>query len=394
VVAVQLALTLVLVVGSMLFIRTFVRLSTIDLGFNPSHVLSIDARFPMYRSMAPNRWQLLATDTSAVLRRLQSTPGVEAASAINHAPLSGTIVPAQVMVQGSSGQQQAVYRNITPGYFRTLGIALVAGRDFTDADIGDLARLPDPDARRRREGVAIVNATAASAFWPGRNAIGQILSTEYDPGISGRRVVGVIRDLRSESLRERTPAEVYVPYLEDPSFAMTLLIRTPLAPAQIVPVLRHEIAQAAPDLSTANVRLLSDIVNESMGSAPFNTVIVSGFAAAALMLSAIGTFGVFAFGVTARRREIAIRIALGATRDDVTQLLLHEIATPVALGIAIGAAIAVSAGRAIGALLYGVSGTDPASFAVSIAVVLLVALGAGSVPIRRALRIDPAEALR
>jgi putative ABC transport system permease protein len=190
------------------------------------------------------------------------------------------------------------------------------------------------------------------------------------------------------------PPEVYVPYLEDPSFAMTLLIRTPLAPAQILPALRHEIRQAAPDLSTANVRMLSEVVHESMGAAPFNAVIVSGFAAAALMLSAIGVFGVFAFGVTARRREIAIRIALGATRDDVTRLLLHEIATPVALGIAIGAAIAVSAGQAIGALLYGVSATDPVSFAVSIAVVLLVVLGAGSVPIRRALRIDPAEALR
>ena len=394
VVAAQLALCLVLVVGAMLFIRTFIRLSTIDLGFNPSHVISIDARFPMYRSMARNRWQLLATDTSAVLRRLQSTPGVEAASAINHAPLSGTIVPAQVTVHGSSGQQQAVYRNITPGYFGTLGIAFVAGRDFTDADISDLARLPVPDARRRREGVAIVNATAARMFWPGESPLGRLLSTEYDPGISARRVVGVVRDVRSENLRDRMPAEVYVPYLEDPSFAMTLLVRTRLAPAQIVPAMRHEIGQAAPDLSTANAQMLSDVVDESMGSAPFTTVIVSGFAATALTLSAIGVFGVFASGVAARRSEIGIRIALGATHGAVTRLLLREIATPVALGVAAGAAMAISAGRIIGALLYGVTATDPASFAIAIVVVLLVALGAGSVPIRRALRIDPAESLR
>jgi putative ABC transport system permease protein len=394
IVSMQLALCLVLVIGAMLFIRTFVRLSTIDLGFNPAHVISIDARFPMYRSMARNRWQLLATDTSAVLRRLQSTPGVEAASATNYAPLSGTIVPAQVTIHGSAGQQQAVYRNVTPAFFATLGIPFVAGRDFTDADISDLARLPDPNAHRRSEGVAIINATAARMFWPGANPLGRLLSTQYDPGISARRVVGVVQDVRSETLRDRMPAEVYVPSLEDPSFAMTLLIRTPLPPAQIVPALRHEIAQAAPDLSTANVRLLSDIVDESMGSAPFNTVIVTGFAAAALLLSAIGVFGVFAFGVAARRREIGIRIALGATRNAVTRLLLGEIATPVVLGIAVGAVTAIAAGRIFGALLYGVTSTDPASYALAIAVVLVVALGAAYVPVRRALRGDPATALR
>src|SRR5688572_19234237 len=242
IVTMQLALCLVLVIGAMLFIRTFVRLSTIDLGFNPSHVISIDARFPMYRSMARNRWQLLATDTSAVLRRLKSTPGVDAASAINYAPLSGTTVPAQVTIHGYAGQQQAVYRNVTPGFFATLGIPFVAGRDFTEVDISDLARLPDPNPRRRSEGVAIVNATAARMFWPGENPLGRLLSTEYDPGISARRVVGVVQDVRSENLRDRMPAEVYVPYLEDPSFAMTLLIRTRVAPAQIVPALRHEIA--------------------------------------------------------------------------------------------------------------------------------------------------------
>jgi ABC-type antimicrobial peptide transport system permease subunit len=139
---------------------------------------------------------------------------------------------------------------------------------------------------------------------------------------------------------------------------------------------------------------LSDVVSESMGSAPFTTVIVSGFAAAALLLSAIGVFGVFAFGIAARRREIGIRIALGATRGAVTRLLLREIATPVVLGIALGAATAIAAGRIIGALLYGVTFTDPVSFGLAIAVVLVVALGAAYVPVRCALRGDPATALR
>ncbi len=395
IVAGELALCLALVVGAMLFIRTLVGLNTVELGFNPAHVISLDARFPMYRTKERNRWQLLATDTNAVLQRLRSTAGVEAVSAINHAPLSGTLVPVNVTLPGEERGRRAFYRNVTPDYFRTLGIRFISGRDFTDADISHLARFPVPDPRRREEGVVIVNQSAAKFFWPNQNALGQRLSTDYDPGISGRRVIGVVRDMRSAGLRDDdAPVEVYVPYLQDPSFAMTLLVRTPIPLDRIAPTLHHEIHQAAPDLSTANVRMLDDIVTESMGSTPFTTFIVSAFAALALTLAAIGVFSVFAFGVAARTREIGIRLTLGATRNDVTRLFVRDAIGPIGVGVVAGTAIALASGRIIATLLFGVTPTDPASFVTAIGVVVMVALAASYVPVRYALRADPAATLR
>jgi putative ABC transport system permease protein len=184
IVAGGLALCLTLVLGATLFIRTFVNLTKTNLGFTPSHVISIDARFPMYRTTERNRWQLLARDTSAVLQRLRSIAGVDAAAAVNNAPLSGTLVPVEVMLAGETRGRRAFYQNVTPGYFGTLDIPVIAGRDFNDADVSHLATSPVPDPRRREEGVVIVNETAARLFWPDGNALGQTLSTAYDPGIS------------------------------------------------------------------------------------------------------------------------------------------------------------------------------------------------------------------
>jgi putative ABC transport system permease protein len=394
VIAGELALCLVLGVGAMLLIRTFVSLNTLELGFDPAHVISIDARFPMYRTMARNRWQLVAGDTTAVLARLRSVPDIEAVSAINHAPLSGTIVPAEVTLPGELGRQTAVYRNITPGYFATLGIPLVAGRDFRETDISDLARLPAPRPGVRREGVAIINETTARRFWPDGGALGRLLSTEYDPGISARRVIGIARDTRSGALREAPPVEVYVPYLEDPSFAMTLLVRTRTPPDVILPAIREGIRRVAPDLSTANIQTLDTIVAGSMGSAPFNALIVSSFAAAAFVLSAIGIFGMFAYGVAARAREIGIRMALGASPSDVTRLFLREAAIPVAVGVVAGAFGAWTLAGTFSALLFGVTPTDLGSFAAAAVLLAAVALTASYLPLRKALSADPAASLR
>jgi putative ABC transport system permease protein len=391
----ELALCVALSIGAMLFVRTFVALSRVELGFDPAHVISIDARFPMFRTTGRNRWHLVAHDTSAMLQRLRTTPGLEAVSAINFPPLSGTLVPANVTLAGEKRSRLAFYRNVTTGYFRTLGIQLVAGRDFTDADISYLARSTVPDARVREEGVVIVNESAARFFWPNDTALGHTLSTEYDPGISGRRVIGVVRDMRSAALRENNaPVEVYVPYLQDPSFAMTLLIRTRVPLAQVMPLIRNEIRQAAPDLSLANVRMLDDIVTDSMGSTPFTTLIVSAFAATALILSSIGVFSVFAFGVAMRTREIGIRLALGASASDVTRLFVNDAIRPIAAGVVIGTAIALAGAQILATLLFGITATDPVSFGAAITIVMAVSLAATYFPVRSALRVNPAVALR
>jgi putative ABC transport system permease protein len=387
-VAGQLAACLVLVLGALLFTQTFVRLNDRDLGFDPAHVISIDARMPIYRSLDPNRWQRLASDTSAALERLRATPGVDHASATSDPPLSGNLLTTDLTFPGETRVGRAFYHRVSPGYFRTLGMTLVQGRDFTNADASDLALLPDPRAGKPRQGAVIVNETTARTYWPPGNALGQFLSTSFDMRVVSRRaVVGIVRDIVSEGRREPPPIEVYIPYLEDPSFAMTLLIRTALPTDQIVPVLRREIRLAAPDLSVANIRTLDDVVKQSLASPRFGAVVVSSFAAAALLLAAVGVYGVCAFGVSTRVREIAIRLALGATRQDIVFLFLKQAAGPVGLGLAAGAAGALALSRLVAALLFGVSATDMVSFATAIVVLVSVALVASYLPVRRALRV-------
>ena len=172
--------------------------------------------------------------------------------------------------------------------------------------MSDLARLPDPRAAVPRPGAVIVNETTAGIFWPGANAIGQFLSTSFDArAVSRRQVVGIVRDARSESIRAGAPAEVYVPYLEDPSFAMTLLVRSTLPADRIVSIVRRELREVSVDLSTANIRMLDDVVSDSMRTSRFSAFVIGAFAAAALMLSALGVFGVFAFGVASKVRKSA-----------------------------------------------------------------------------------------
>ena len=395
IVGVELAVSLVLLVGAILFIQTFVRLKAIDLGFDPEHVISIEARVPIYRTSAPNRWQLLAADTSAVLRRLRSIPGVQAVSTTTDLPLSGNLMTTEVTLPGEPRPREAFYHGVSPDYFKTMGMTLVQGRDFTEDDAGSLARLPDPRAAAPKQGAVIVNETTAGTFWPSGGALGQFLSTSFDArGLSRRLVVGVVRDARSASLRGAPPAEVYVPYLEDPSFSMTLLVRTALPIDGIVPTLRREMREVSADMSTANIRMLDDVVSESMGSSRFSALVVSAFAVTALLLAAVGVFGVFAFGAAARVREIGIRMALGATGPDISRMFLKQAAGPICGGVIAGAAGALALNRLISALLFGVAPTDPVSFAGAALLLVAVALVASYLPVRRVVRTDPASALR
>ncbi len=395
IVAGELAVCLVLLVGAMLFAQTFVRLRALDLGFDPEHVISVETRVPIYRTLAPNRWQLLASDTRQALERMRAVPGLVAAAATSDLPLAGNLMTTEITLAGDSLARQALYHRVSPDYFRTLGMALVQGRDFTNEDMSDLARLPDPRAAVPRQGAVIVNETTARTFWPSGNAIGQFLSTSFDARpVSRRQVVGIVRDARSESIRGAPPAEVYIPYLEDPSFAMTLLVRTTLPTDQIVPSIRRELRGVSADISTANVRMLDDVVGESMRSSRFSAFVISAFAVAALLLSALGVFGVFAFGVASRVREVGIRMALGATGSDIARMFLRQAAGPIAVGVIFGTAGAIALGRLVDSLLFGVAPTDVASYVASASILVGIALVASYLPVRRMLQAGPARALR
>jgi putative ABC transport system permease protein len=391
----ELAVCLVLLVGAVLFAQTFLRLRAVDLGFDPENVISVETRVPIYRTLAPNRWQLLASQTSEALARVRAVPGVLAASATSDLPLAGNVMSTEIMLPGDSRTRQALYHRVSPEYFRTMGMTLVQGRDFTNEDLSDVARLADPRAAVPRQGAVIVNETTARLFWPGGNAIGQFLSTSFDARpVSRRQVVGIVRDSRSESIRGGPPTEVYVPYLEDPSFALTLLVRSTLPADQAVSIVRRELREVSVDLSTANVRMLSEVVGASMRSSRFSAFAIGAFAAAALTLSALGVFGVVAFGVASRVREVGIRMALGATRQDIARMFLRQAVGPILVGLVLGTGTAFALGRVVDSLLFGVAPTDIASYMTAASALVGVALLASYLPIRRVLQADPAHALR
>jgi putative ABC transport system permease protein len=318
-----------------------------------------------------------------------------AAAATSDLPLTGNLTTTDIAVAGESHTRQALYHRVSPDYFRTMRMTLVQGRDFTNDDMSDLARLADPRAAVPRQGAVIVNETTARTFWPSENAIGRFLSTSFDARpISRRQVVGIVRDARSESIRGGPPAEVYVPYLEDPSFAMILLVRTTRPADQMIPIIRRELQRVSADLSTANVRMLDDVVGESTRSSRFSAFVMSAFALAAHLLSALGVFGVFAFGVASRAREIGIRMALGATGSDIIRMCVRHAAAPITVGLILGTIGAIALGRLVESLLFGVAPTDVMSYAAAASMLVGTALVASYLPVRRVLRAGPARALR
>jgi putative ABC transport system permease protein len=397
IVAAELAICFVLLAGALLFARTLARLEGVDLGFDPNHVIGIDARIPFFRTLAPDRWQRAASDIDNVLDRLRAMPGVQAASTALDLPLDDNLVRTIVTRPGASREYSAVYHNVSPDYFRTMAMTLVQGRDFTRGDASTLARSPMSSSRTTapRAGAVIVNEVAARMLWPSGDALGQSLSTSFDSSaIAGRRVVGVVRNVRSDDRRRDAPPEVYVPYLEDPSFATTLLVRTALPTDRIVPSIRRVLHDVSADLSLAHVRTLDEVVDRSARSTRFSAVMIGVFAGTSLLLAAIGVFGVFAFGVAARAREVGVRIALGATRADLLWMFLRQASAPIVAGLACGLAAAMALGRLVASLLYGVTPTDAISYGCAGLTLAAVSFVASYLPIRRALRRDPARALR
>jgi putative ABC transport system permease protein len=406
IVAVEVAASLVLVAGAVLLIQSFVRMRMIDLGFTPQRVLTFEARIPLFRfSDAPflQGYVLIRNASRDALDRIRSIPGVQSAATTNDLPLSGALITADIDLdpderrtnqRRAAGSRSAVYRRVSPDYFRTMGMSLRQGRDFTAADGTTDEQLTSRSAAPR-DGTIIINETAARLWWPDGTALGRYVSTNYDRTITPRRrIVGIVADTRGDRIVAAPPPEVYLPYFEDPAFGGTFVVRTSLPAAALAPLLRRELMAVDRQFSVTAVRPMVDIVDDAMGSRRFSTLITALFAGVALALAAIGVYGVLAFGVARRRREIGIRMALGATRGDITRLFLRQASGPILAGIVAGLAGALALSRLIAGLLYGVAPTDPVSFAAATSLLAAIALTASYLPVRLALRTDPAAALR
>jgi len=384
----EVALGLALLVGAGLLVRSFDALTRVDPGFRAEGVLSGRMTFPSARF--PER-QRVAGLVGVVIDRLEARPDVASAGAVSVLPLSGGQIDVSFAVEGrlpEPGREPATdYRVATPGYFRTVGIPLVQGRLFTRSDDGAAPK------------VALINEELSERYFPGEDPIGRRLRigdvrSDDSPWWT---VVGVVGSVRDNAL-DRTPdSEVYVPAAQQPARAMTLVVRSSGPPAAGVESLAEPLRAAVwavdREQAISQVVPVEELVSGSLAPARFLAGLLGAFALLALVLAVVGVYGVMAYSVGRRTREIGVRMALGARPGDVLGLVLRQGAVLAGLGLVVGLLVAYTLTESLGSLLFGVSPHDPATFAVVAAVLAASVLAASALPARRAARVDPAVAL-
>jgi len=380
----EVALALVLLIGAGLMIRSFRRLQAVEAGFDPRRVLTlvVPLRSSQY-STGPQRSAFF----QRLIERVGALPGVESASAINHLPLAGDIWTLGFTVEGRPAPPpgegpSAAYRIIRPNYFHTMGISLLKGRDFTEHDA---AGTP---------GVAIINEAFARNIWPHEDPIGKRIRVN-DDGPDPREIVGIVKDVKQREWTAEPMREMYLPYLQNPAPSyLTLVARTTADPLSLAAAVRNEVWTIDKDVPVSQVASMEQVIAGATGGPRFNLLLLNLFASVALILAAVGIYGVMAYSVSQRTHEIGIRLALGAQTTDVIKLVVGQGMALTLIGVAIGLAAAFAVTRLMSSLLFGVSATDPLTFAVIALLLLLVALVACYLPARRATKVDPMVALR
>ncbi|HJR58347.1 MAG TPA: ADOP family duplicated permease [Vicinamibacterales bacterium] len=383
----EVAVALVLLAGAGLLLRSFAQLTRVEPGFETDRRLSVTTVLPWPKYSEP---ALAIGFSDQVLERIRALPGVESAALTSTVPISGSDELYSIEFEGRPplppGQGvSALYYLVSPDYFRTIGIPLLKGRAFTDQDRDGTAR------------VAIVNDEFVRLHYPSEDPIGKRIRMGRNATII-REIVGVVGSVKHYTLRDKTQAQMYEPFRQFPSTGMTFVLKTSVAPATIAAAVRREIQAVDPEQPIANTGTLSEMVSTSMMLPRVQTMLLAVFAGIALVLAAVGLYGVMAFGVSQRTQEIGIRMALGARPGSVLRLVIGEALTLTAIGLAIGLAGAVLLGRALSNLLAGllfqVAPSDLATLAAVALVLTLVTLFASLIPAKRATRIDPVEALR
>ena len=384
------ALSLILLVGAGLMLRSLQRLTSVDPGFDPDRVLTL--RVPLPPDITGKAQQ--AAYYTRILDRLASLPGLHSAGLIAPLPLAGVDANSTFVVEGHvppNGERQLVkLRSVSPGYFRAMGIGLRQGRFFDDADINNATR--DASAR-----VVVISESLARKYFPGENPIGRRITQSTEGKGPFDTVVGVVNNVRNLNLGDEPEPEMYFDYRQFffAPFAVTLVLRTPDAdPMTLAAAAQKEIRALAPAQPIGDVKSMCDVVSATVSQERFYTLLLGIYAAIALLLAATGLYGVLSYAVSRRLPEIGIRLALGASRRDVFRLVMGHALMLVAAGTVLGLAGSWALTRLIAAQLYRTQATDPATFAAVAALMLALALAATCLPARRALKVDPATALR
>jgi predicted permease len=386
----QLAVSVVLLTGALLLVRSYQQLQQVDLGIDPQRVLTFSLSIPPARQDDP---AAARRTLAAIEDRLMAAPGVETVGAVSNLPLASGGPPDDFVIDGRAAPPpgapawNARYLMATPRMFRALGITLKRGRLLAESDV------PGQPV------VAVINETAARLYWPEQDPIGRTIRyypTETSPSI---RIVGVVGDVRSMGANTSAPPAIYVPFAQAPrpayaGRAMTFVVRAAGDPATIVTSARTAVADIDAGLPLANVRPMTEVVAETTGQPRFTTLVMSFFAGVAFFLAGLGLYGILALAVEQRCREIGVRVALGAGRREIFRLVVGRGLRLAALGVLVGIPAALALTRLMSSVLSGLDTTDPMTYASVAALLGVAAFLASYLPARRATRVDPLVALR
>ena len=381
----EIALSLVLLAGAGLMIRSLRKLLDVNLGFNPQNVITM--RF----SVPETRYSIARTGSfyRELQERVQARPGVQAVGIVNQLPVRHDSANASFDVEGRASNSDinvADTQIISPSYFRAMGISLLQGRFFTDEEADH------PPAS------VIVNHSLAAMIWPGTDPVGKRI--RLGPGYPWFPVVGVVSDIKNRSLNAATKPEMYLLHTGQPFQiwvdlrSMTLVVRTSVEPQQMVSAIRTQLKSMDPDLALFKVSTLEQVVSSSVSQTSFPTGVLSIFAGIALFLAAIGVYGVLAYTVAQSRHDIGVRLALGAGRRQILSFFLRRGVRWAAIGGAAGIAAALILARFMRSMLFEVSAYDPGIFLGAVALVLVLVVAAAAIPASRAAKVDPMVALR
>jgi putative ABC transport system permease protein len=384
-VAAELAAALMLLVGAGLLVRSFIALRQVNPGFDRSNllVLRITPDAARYRTGAQ-----AADYYRRVLESLRSVPAIGAAAAVTVLPMStvGVDFDRPYWREGArppgDSAPEADIRMATPGYFATLRLPLVAGREFTDRDAAGAPR------------VVVVNESLARRTWPGEDAVGRSLILDYQRGAYPYEVVGVARDARYYGLRSTPRPEIFIPHAQNPYLVMNVVARTAVDPMAVAQTARAKALGVDPDQPVHSITTMDALIGETLSQDRFTMLLLSLFAAAGVLVAATGVYALLAHSVAQRRREIAVRMAVGASPPSVARLVLGESLALAGVGGVLGLAGAMLASRLAESLLFEIAPHDPVTLAATVALLAVIVVAASYLPARRATRIDPVSLMK
>ena len=379
----EIALAVVLLAGAGLLVRSFNRLRVVDPGFNTQNLLTMHITLDaaVYGNRAADYYQQL-------IARIEALPSVVSAAAVSTLPMNNVGVDfdrpywREGEPEPGGNAEKVDVRMATPGYFKTMGMSLLRGRNFSDQD------------RRESPAVLIVSESMANQVWPNEDPIGKRLMLDYNRGKYAYEVIGVTRGIRYYGLKSAPRPEVFIPHAQNAYLPMNVVVRTATAPSQLINAIKAEVRALDSTQPVRNITTMEQLLARSLAPERFAMTLLGVLAVIALLLAATGIYGLMTFIVNQRTHEIGVRMALGAQISDILKLVIGQGLRLVALGVAVGLIASLGLTRLIAKLLFSVSATDPLTFAASIGLLMAIAALACWLPARRATKVDPISALR